>query len=275
MMVIRPFCQGEDQKALDFLLPREERAIGLAATLTPDSPLRKTVVCASCLEEGSSVMGLLVLLANGILFHLCELKDSPQIRYSLQTWLTGKTVRCIIGEASFSQVLQACLPAPLRVVDYELMTVCTARQANPVSQGIHIRLCDEKDAQSLLDLQEGYEREEVIPPGEAYHRTACLAALSLTLSRQIVLAAFSSSVAIAKAGTNARGFNWDQIGGVYTDPKWRRKGLSEALIRGLVCDRLHAGRKVALFVKPENHAARSLYTKIGFSPVSPFRIVYY
>ena len=57
-----------------------------------------------------------------------------------------------------------------------------------------------------------------------------------------------------------------QVGGVYTPPEWRRKGLARAAMRALIAD--SAGRlglkRLILFTGEENLAAQSLYESLGF-----------
>lgn len=133
--------------------------------------------------------------------------------------------------------------------------------------------CGEKDLQALMPLQENYEREEMNQKITEKTRKKTLLKLRYTLKNQIVLACTSgdSGTILAKAGTNAKGINWCQIGGVYTRPEARNKGVAEFLINELV-KKIHSENKgVVLFVRLKNKAAIKLYKKTGFTECGFFR----
>jgi predicted GNAT family acetyltransferase len=131
------------------------------------------------------------------------------------------------------------------------------------------------DAERLMELQEGYEREEVMPPGDPFNRNTCLAGLTRNLGSQIIFFVRAGHEILAKAGTNARGFRWDQLGGVYTQPEWRGKGVATALVAHISRMRMAEGRKIALFVKTRNEPAICAYRKAGFRADVAFRISYF
>jgi len=99
--------------------------------------------------------------------------------------------------------------------------------------------------------------------------------LRKNLEQQVVLLVTAGDHILAKAGTNARGLYWDQIGGVYTIPEWRGRGIAAALVEAVARDRLLSGRKVALFVKTVNTFAKKAYIKAGFSTKTHFLISYF
>ena len=83
---------------------------------------------------------------------------------------------------------------------------------------------------ALYPLQRDYELEEVlIEPGHFDPQT-CLANLRSTLRRQIVILAEQDGRPVSKAGTNARGFDADQIGGVFTVEGQRGRGLARRVM---------------------------------------------
>ena len=117
----------------------------------------------------------------------------------------------------------------------------------------------------LLPLQIAYEVEEVLLPGRRPNPAASKANLTESLRSQIVLVAHFRGEAIARVATNARGYTVDQIGGVYTDPSWRGRGLARWLMSHLMHRVAREGRGTSLFVKPHNTAALRLYDHLGFS----------
>ena len=80
---------------------------------------------------------------------------------------------------------------------------------------------------------------------------------------------------VATAATNTRGFQVDQIGGVFTTPDRRRTGLGTAVMLALLRDIFHRKKQACLFVKTANVAALRLYERLGFSARGGYRISYY
>jgi predicted GNAT family acetyltransferase len=80
---------------------------------------------------------------------------------------------------------------------------------------------------------------------------------------------------VAKAGTNARGFTVDQIGGVFTVEEVRNSGIAfrvmEELLRRIFAEK----STVCLFVKKNNLPALALYGKLGFHVADGYRISYF
>jgi len=143
------------------------------------------------------------------------------------------------------------------------------------SPPILIRLAESEDLEALLPLQIAYEHEEVLTPVHRFDRAACRAALARSLREQLVFVAEESGTIVAKAGTNARGLGYDQIGGIYTLPERRGRGIGASLVGALVEAIAAAGRGVSLFVKPGNAAALSLYRGLGFEDIGPYRADYF
>lgn len=141
--------------------------------------------------------------------------------------------------------------------------------------GLVVRRARASDLEALLPLQEAYEREEVLTPIHSFNASACRASLARALERQLVYVALEGGVAVGKAATNARGFGCDQIGGVYTLPARRGRGVARALVSAILAELDAAGRGSSLFVKPANAPARSLYGSLGYDELDDYRADYY
>jgi uncharacterized protein len=78
-------------------------------------------------------------------------------------------------------------------------------------------------------------------------------------------------VIVSAALTNAETDTLGMIGGVYTAPKWRGHGLSQAICSGLCRELLATGRRPLLYwhYPPAGH----VYTKLGFRPIGTWRSV--
>lgn len=170
--------------------------------------------------------------------------------------------------------------SPRASVAYRMMTKAAADPSIPDPSrigypGLSVHRAFPEDLDALLPLQEAYEREEVLTRIHAFNPAACKASLARALERQLVFAAKEGGVVIGKAGTNARGFSVDQIGGVYTLPARRGRGVASALMGALLAEIGGQGRVPALFVKPTNAAARVLYRALGFEDIGNYRADYF
>lgn len=85
---------------------------------------------------------------------------------------------------------------------------------------------------------------------------------------------FEEDRMIATAALNARALDIGQVGGVYTLPEFRRRGLSKAVMRALLEDsRSHHGlQRMILFTGEKNIAAQKVYEGLGFERIGHFGI---
>ncbi len=247
-----------------------------------EAPEKLTNLVCLCVTDGSSAQpdidGVLFRTLTGILLH-CLNEDADLAPYEpvLEAWLATFPVYSIIGTRNDSLFLEARIPPKIdRAIDYRLMTLDTLpTEAQCLIEGLTIERAYEKDAEELLPLQESYEMEEVVPPGNTFNKEACLANLTINLRKQYIYLLRENGVCIAKAGTNAQGLHWDQIGGVYTEVAWRGRGIASAMVAHIARERMPNSRKIVLFVKTANLFAQKAYKKAGFKPKMLFRITYY
>ena len=80
---------------------------------------------------------------------------------------------------------------------------------------------------------------------------------------------------VAKAGSNAIGKNFIQLGGVFTDEKFRGQGLAQILIKELCKTIRNMNKEPVLFVQVKNESAKRAYRKVGFVYQSDYTICYY
>ncbi len=135
--------------------------------------------------------------------------------------------------------------------------------------------CSPENRDQLYLLQKGYEIEEVLPPCSEHEPESCLKNLEVALKKQQVFAIYFAGEAIAKTGTNAQGFNHCQIGGVYTLPNYRGKGLAGFGIYRLCTILNEQKKKPVLFVKTQNLPAQKAYIKAGFAFTGKINIFYF
>ena len=141
--------------------------------------------------------------------------------------------------------------------------------------GVQLVTVYPRDVEALLPLQIRYELEAVVINRQKHSEQVCRQNLKRTLRQQLVLLAEQNGKVVAKAGTNARGFHTDQIGGVFTVESKRNSGLAfrvmEELLRRIFSEKPTA----CLFVKKDNLPALSLYRKLGFRSAEGYQISYY
>jgi GNAT superfamily N-acetyltransferase len=191
----------------------------------------------------------------------------------------SEILHSIMGTLKSVSVMQGLFAEkPSHFIDYYLLSLAKPKFIAPGGTkiaGLTIRQATVKDAERLFPLQKEYELEEVYIDPTRFNERFCMSNLRQTLRKEIVLVAESNGEIIAKAGTNARGYLFDQIGGVYTVKEMRRKGVGTVLVAGLIENISRRRMNTCLFVKKINTGAVTMYTKLGFSFEDDFRIAYY
>lgn len=274
-----------------FLAAREERCAGFTGRLARDGELRLppilrgSVWITSPSAPGAAAQGAPGAVAGALLCHPSRLafpvltRDADpdrELALAAGSWRAASA----IGLASDVSRYEAAFRLEARAaVDYRLMARPEggrdAAAITPTPRGATLRRAGPSDLAALLPLQEAYEREEVLTPIHRFNAAACGASLARSLERQIVVLAEEGGTVVAKAGTNARGLAVDQVGGVYTLPSRRGRGLAAALVAFLLAEIEGSGRRASLFVKPLNAPALSLYRGLGFVELDDFRASYY
>lgn len=138
---------------------------------------------------------------------------------------------------------------------------------------------DRRFYNELYELQAAYEQEEVLPKGSPFDAASCRLTLDNILKHHLLVAVEKDGLLVAKANTNAWGFNHVQIGGVYVSPPYRNQGIAGRMLAHLIEKLQEHQQPITLFVKKRNLPARRLYEKLGFTYVDPpwgeYRISYY
>jgi predicted GNAT family acetyltransferase len=261
---------------LEFLLPEEALFVPFTSRLRSGARGFEVHVDTGPADE---VRHGLLHTSSGLL--LPALSDPPPDRQELAEVLgvLHPVVHSIMGVGRCVDAVEASLPLPPTTrVEYFLMTLAAgsrhpARRPDP--PGLVVRRADAADADFLFPIQKCYELEEVVITPSHFNDGQCLRSLRTALREQLVYLAELSGTAVAKAGTNARGYKVDQIGGVYTVPQERGKGLGKAVVSELLKSVFSEKQEACLFVKKHNRSAIALYERLGFAPVADYVISYY
>jgi ribosomal protein S18 acetylase RimI-like enzyme len=237
--------------------------------------------------DGEGIAAAVLQTNSGFLYPVFSetLGTSPELPPKLyQRFRRGSLFfNTVMGRAGHVEALERIVPkSPSHRVSYYLMVrdrVDPSDIPEPSEESalaeLRLHRATVPDARKLFHLQEGYEREEVLLPGRSFQPQAAFQALKQSIRDQIVLYATLQGQTVAKAATNARGMHYDQIGGVYTEPRYRNRRIARSLMLQLLREIGEAGRGASLFVKKHNEPAIALYRRLGFDIRDDFRISYY
>ena len=236
-------------------------------------------------EDGEECRGVLFVSRGGKVLHClapCVL-ESRAWQKELRSFFKGRKIASIGGEREANRFLErACGALFFSKTDYIFMrrfrdadggAENSAKSPLAVKDAA-IRACTEKDADELLPLQIAYEAEEGARRGDGAMAAKALMRLRGLLRGETVIACRDESTGrlLGKAGTNAKGFCWNQIGGVYTLPAERGRGIAAFMVAELARLSAAEGKDAVLFVKPGNKAAQAAYAKSGFKECGAFRV---
>ncbi len=208
--------------------------------------------------------------------------EKAEFRELLAAEIPQDEIFCILGEKQGSELIASVVKKRRRQTrNYMLMHfVGNAERLLPPEE-LEVVKCGAPQLDALVPLQMGYELDEVLVDKADFDEAASRLTMRKFLREQIIYALFAKPKenevprAVAKAGTNARGQNWYQLGGVYTVPQYRGKGCASFLAQFLALKNAEMGKRTALFVKDVNIPAQKAYKKAGFVPDKPFEIIYY
>ena len=131
----------------------------------------------------------------------------------------------------------------------------------------------------LFELQKQYELEEVVPSCLTFDEDLCRLRLANSFRTQYILALLKNEcdkeIIVSKAGTNAVGMKYAQIGGVFTQAEYRGRGFCSFLMGVLMFKIVKMHCIPVLFVKKQNEVAVKLYESLGFKKVSDYTIGYF
>lgn len=168
------------------------------------------------------------------------------------------------------------LPAVHRIsVDYELkQKKGTQRlQEDPIPE-LAIRPASPRDTDLVFPLHRAYELEEVVLNPRAYREEPARERLRTGLKRYPALLGFSGKNLAARVAVNGIGTETWQVGGVFTLPEYRRRGIAAAMMNALSAKAGEEGKTLSLFVKKSNAPALRLYNSCHFETMGDYRITY-
>ena len=224
--------------------------------------------------SANNITGVILITNYGVVLHSIE-HASKQLLFK---YFNNANLFSIAGTMDGSTIIESMLKKkPSTIFDYDLLTynynIQTRKQIKPLSENHKIIQCTFEDLEKLYFLQYNYQIEEVLPKGRMISENQCCNILYDRLKKHTVFAIKDSrNKFIAMAGTNAIGYNYAQLGGIYTDKSHRGQGLAQNLVQHIV---LNSNKKTALFVKKNNISAQKAYKNVGFEDTTiDYRICY-
>lgn len=259
-----------------FVVEHEEWCVPFAETLSSRrSPAGTRLLFYS---DGVHILAAVHISPSGVI--LPVLSESYLIRYAdtpIPAQLLPKNPFSFLGNARWVDFVNRGYGTFTgKTIHYLLMVHPGGELPRPdYPSGIRVVRMDKKTSPLLFPLQRGYELEEVMLDPGTFNRRVCRANLERLLVRHHVFAALNvDGIPLAKANTNALGITCDQVGGVYTLPDQRGRGLAFMVMTELLRDIFFRRRKACLFVKRDNRTAVDLYRRCGFYPRGEFVIFY-
>lgn len=288
---IQPITKINLENVVDFLKKDEKTCITLMSRFIKngDIEILPSYIKGYAFFSKNEIFGVLTISEGGVVLHHFTKEflnpENPffeELRRVIYLILGEYNIYSIIGDFDGTDFLTNIIKtekSPKIQIPYKLMIF---KEPNDkaffkLPKDFSLKKCTKNDLDALFTLQVAYELVEVLPPGEDFNLDNCRLNLRHNLGIQHIFGIFSKSQNqfVAKAGTNAIGLNWVQIGGVFTSAKYRNLGLACFLVNHISKFMSESKKSVALFVKDSNEPAKKAYIKAGFEPDSKFCICYF
>ncbi|MDC7228609.1 MAG: GNAT family N-acetyltransferase [Spirochaetales bacterium] len=276
---------------LDFLSPRAHSSVPFTSRLLntsrkPDSTmLNRNPVFIK--RESGRVSGALMLSPESIFSPVfgenCDIRDLDAMAAS-SSFFKKKYITLMGSTEDVKRFESVIYNRSSMSVDYHLLSAASkdilsishdyVQNKEASSMGIQIRLASTGDLNLLMPLRRAYEIEEVILSPENFNEISCRRRFSMTIKEHAVFFADSGGRPLATSCINAEGIGFMQIGGVFTLPELRSKGISATLMQRIAEHASALNKDLTLFVKKDNPAALKLYKNCGFKKRGDYRITY-
>lgn len=274
-------------QVFDFLLANEKKCVSLVARF-----LKRDTQIFYAIDERNVIWGVLSVSGGGQVLH-CINSDLALPAFS-EYFSENKYPKLfsIIGEKKFTDALAKVFlsisgDVSKSEIDYVLMEYNHEKAqelaANTVRDSkkkqfldkCEIFDCKNSDFDQLLPLQKAYEIEEVLADKDTFNEKSSRITLRRALQDGGIFGIKSGGKIVGKASINAKGENYIQLGGVFTEAAFRNRGIATHLVKNLVKKFKSDGKSIALFVKKTNMSAISVYKNCGFETFEEYKIIYY
>ena len=220
-------------------------------------------------DSKGTIDGVILVLKRGMVYPMVSgLRDDAETEQREVREILIKLrdpVSSIIGESeSVCLVSNSAKRTKYTGIDYDFLENREKDiELKALPSGYSIRIAGVKDAGIIFPLQAAYEKEEVLISEDRFNSIASFSNLEHDLETETVFILEKDGIPVAKAGTNARGSRYAQIGGVYTLPAFRGRGFGRATVSALV-NYLSGISFPPAFSSKRKQQTKSLYSSIGF-----------
>ena len=290
-VIIKPLLADRREEALSFIQPCESECVNLAQEILRGGDNCWALYCQEA-SQTETLAGLIALRKKRSLFFCLpfakyksafDKKVCNEAQRPLADFFEDNELFCVNGEAAGALYIKNILrhkktPMQSSVVNkyYLMARDGEALQAQDAGGGLRVEQATAADYDSLLPLELGYQREEVVPKSFDISDAVLEAAFKQELDQGFTFVLFDGDRPIAKARLSASGQRYCMIGGVYTLPQERKKGRAALLVSQIIKrSQAHGVNNFCLYAKQENAAALALYKKLGFTPRGEYLLLYY
>lgn len=276
------------QDVSHFLLKNEVYCISLIQSLIDKSSYIYIIGQRKIPEQIQIIKGIIAISKGGSILHCLPKLSLPEsIQDKIAQTISKHPIFSVNGEESGSEFLISLIQSKLNKKykvknTYRLLTkknmqpVENTKTSSLIKKNIIFRQCTSSDLKFLTPLEEAYQIEEVIPPGQSVNKSVFPYVLTKQLNKKCLFAAVSiNNEYLAKCAASAFSWNYAQLGGIYTKPEYRNQGIAFQLLETMISYLFQQKKKCALFVKTSNKAAKALYKKSGFENLKSYIIAYY
>lgn len=275
-------CKKEDIAEVEKLLrENEENCVSACGRFLSRDEKKDPVWILK--HKTSGIKALLINSRSALMPVFAGFGEIPSLDF-LGGFLRKKNISSVQGLTSelilLEEVLRKKGMKARDVIDYNLMSLDEPSKINTLLKyPDKLELCVPQfnDAEDLAPLQEGYEKEEVMPKGSVYNPLTARLNIAKIIKNGKILAAKLDGRFVGKININAVSFSRYQIGGVYVCPEFRGQGIAGIMTQEFIKSLLTQDktRGLTLFVKKNNIPALKLYKSLGFVTCNDYRIIYY
>jgi len=270
------------KRAQEFLIDIEEDYVSACAKFLGNDKLNDPAWILS--GKNDEIAGFVINSKSAILPALRGGNEIPPLVF-LKSLMRAKKIHSVQGLQNevriFESEIEKIGGQPADIIDYDLMTLETPpKRAGKISNSSSrsnfiLRVPQMIDIDGMAPLQAAYEKEEVLPKGSVFNPAASRINTANLIAGGKILAAEVGGRLVGKINVNAVSFTRYQVGGVYVDPDYRRRGIAKKMAAEFIASLTGEGKGVTLFVRKTNDAARRLYSGLGFKKLKDYRITYY
>lgn len=236
------------------------------------------IFCEVTDSKPDIVLNVMMITSGGIILPMfSETSPSGLVINEMLKLITDykKNIFCILGVSRDTKTVNNFLGYSVSTkIEYVLLKEDKSTIFEIEKIFFKIKKAKKRDALQLFPLEKEYLLEEVLIGASELNQRAALLNLQKTCDTQIVFYALSGKKIIAKVNTNGKGIGYNQIGGVYTKPEFRNRGVSTNIMKILLNEIHISGRKAVLYVKKNNKPALALYRKLGFHIIDEYMAYY-